>query len=165
MGADSFNTHVFDDIMKHFDALCSVLEEMDPQIYNELIHEKSVGILRALTDVTSDGVDGMSIFTDFILCSISADGVLAEEEFILVQDAVEALLGYEITYEEAKELFVQAGLDHPDEYKRSVDMMVDVLGLVSKELKDDIILVCLMICAVDGVVSESEREWIAQLIE
>lgn len=164
MGADSFNTHVFDDIMEHFDALCSVLEEMDPQTYNELIHEKSVGILRALTDITSDGVDGMSIFTDFILCSISADGVLAEEEFILVQDAVEAFLGYEITYEEAKDLFVQAGLDHPDEYKRSVDMMVDVLGLVSKELKDDIILVCLMICAVDGVVSESEREWIAQLI-
>ena len=144
--------------MDHFDALCKVLEDMDPQTYNQLIHEKSVGIIQALTDITSDGIDGISIFTDFILCSISADGVLAEEEFILVKDAVEAFLGREITYE-------QAGLDHPEEYKRSVDMMVDILGILSQELKDDIILVCLMICAVDGVVSDSEREWIAQLIE
>ncbi|MGN1046783.1 MAG: hypothetical protein ACI4QG_06765 [Candidatus Cryptobacteroides sp.] len=151
--------------MDHFDALCKVLEDMDPQTYNQLIHEKSVGIIQALTDITSDGIDGISIFTDFILCSISADGVLAEEEFILVKDAVEAFLGREITYEEAKVLFVQAGLDHPEEYKRSVDMMVDILGILSQELKDDIILVCLMICAVDGVVSDSEREWIAQLIE
>ncbi len=46
-----------------------------------------------------------------------------------------------------------------------MDRMVDVIGLVSPELKDDIVLVCLMVCAVDGKVSAKEKKWIKQLIE
>ena len=51
------------------------------------------------------------------------------------------------------------------ELKKSVDEMVDVLGLLSDDLKDDIITVCLLICAVDGKVSLRERNWIKQLIK
>ena len=42
--------------------------------------------------------------------------------------------------------------------------MVDILGMVSVELKTDIILVCLMVCAIDGHVSRKEKKWIKQLI-
>ncbi len=58
-----------------------------------------------------------------------------------------------------------AGFDKPKDYKRTMDRMVDVIGLVSPELKDDIVLVCLMVCAVDGKVSAKEKKWIKQLIE
>ena len=42
--------------------------------------------------------------------------------------------------------------------------MVDILGLLSDELKDDIVIICLMICAIDGKVSLKEKKWIKQLI-
>ena len=48
--------------------------------------------------------------------------------------------------------------------KRYVDDMVDLLGLVSDDLKEDIILVCLILCAVDGKISAKEKRWIKQLI-
>lgn len=151
--------------MDHFDVLCKVLEKMDPETYDQIIMEKSSRIIEALTAITEDDVDGVSIYLDFILCAISADGVLAEEEYLLVKPSLEALVGREISYDEALEIFKAAGLEDPEEYKNSVDLMVDILGLLSQELKDDIVLVCMMVCAVDGVISDSEKEWIAQLIE
>ncbi len=151
--------------MDHFDVLCKVLEKMDPETYDQIIMEKSSRIIEALTTITEDDVDGISIYLDFILCAISADGVLAEEEYLLVKPSLEALIGREISYGEALEIFKAAGLEDPEEYKNSVDLMVDILGLLSQELKDDIVLVCMMVCAVDGVISDSEKAWIAQLIE
>ena len=44
-------------------------------------------------------------------------------------------------------------------------MMVDLLELVSPKLKEDIVLVCMMVCAVDGKISYKERKWINNLID
>lgn len=160
-----YKQHLIVRDMDHFDVLCKVLERMDPATYNDIITEKSLDIVAALTAITEDGMDGMSIYMDFILCAISADGRLAEEEYMLIAPSLAALFGRDISYDGALALFREMGLEDPEEYKRSVDLMVDILGLLSQELKDDIILVCMMVCAVDGVISDSEREWIAQLIE
>lgn len=46
-----------------------------------------------------------------------------------------------------------------------MDAIVDLVGLVSQELKDDIVLLCMLVCSVDGEMSVEEREWILQLIE
>lgn len=43
--------------------------------------------------------------------------------------------------------------------------MVDILGQLSDKLKEDIIIVCLLICAVDGTISYKERKWVKQLIK
>ena len=51
------------------------------------------------------------------------------------------------------------------ELKKYVDYMIDILGLVSDELKEDIIVVCLLICAIDGHISLKEKNWIKQLIK
>ena len=72
--------------------------------------------------------------------------------------------GDELTYEDCAAVFRKLKKDHR-ELKKSVDEMADVLGLVSEDLKDDIILVCLAICAIDGKVSPSEKAWIKKLIK
>ena len=46
-----------------------------------------------------------------------------------------------------------------------MDAVADLLGEVSPDLKDDIVMVCMLVCAVDGSISERERAWIRQLIE
>lgn len=37
--------------------------------------------------------------------------------------------------------------------------------MLSEELKENIIIVCLLICAVDGKVSPKEKTWIKQLVK
>ena len=150
--------------MFEFNKLCKVVEEMDPQTYGAVIAQKSVAIIAALTAITKDGMDGMKIYTNFILCSIAADGKLDEAEYQILKPGFEALAGKEVPYEEAVAAFNAAGLNRPGEYKKVVDEMVDILGMISLDLKSDIVLVCMMICAVDGKISRKEKKWIKQLI-
>ena len=150
--------------MFEFNKLCKAFEEMDPRTFTAIIAEKSAMIIAALTAITKDGMDGMKIYTNFILCSIAADGKLAEEEYVILRPAFEALVGKEVTYEDAIAIFKEAGLDKSKDYKNVVDEMVDILGMISLDLKRDIIIVCMMICVVDGKISRKEKKWIKQLM-
>ena len=151
--------------MSDFDRLCKEFEKMDPLTYSAVIKEKSVGILTALSTITKNGMDGMTIYADFILCSIAADGKLSKEEFSVLQPSLCLLMGKDVTYEDARSMFKELGLDRSKDYKEVMDLMVDILGLVSQELKDDIITVCMMVCAIDGKISFREKRWIRRLIE
>lgn len=151
--------------MTNFDTLCQVFEEMDNDTYNDLINQKSADVLRALIDITEDEMDGVSIFADFVMCAVAADGKLSEEEFLFLKPSLDLILGKDATYGDAQKIFYDNGLDKPKDYKRAMDHMVDVIGEVNPALKDDIVLLCLMICAVDGRVSEKEKRWIRNLIE
>ncbi|MBO4552344.1 MAG: TerB family tellurite resistance protein [Candidatus Methanomethylophilaceae archaeon] len=150
--------------MFEFEKICKEIERMDPQTYGQIIKEKSVSIIKALSIIMNDGLDGMAVYMNFILCSIAADGKLAEEEYMLLKPMLEALVGKEVSYDDAVAIFNSAGLNKSKDYKKAVDQMVDVIGMVSLDLKRDIILVCLMICAVDGKITSKERKWVKQLI-
>ncbi len=72
--------------------------------------------------------------------------------------------GDSVDYEDCKKIakeFKQEG----KELKQYIDYIVDIFGLISDELKEDIITVCLLICAIDGNISAKEKNWIKQLID
>lgn len=137
---------------------------MDVLSYVALLGIKSKRILPALIDITQDGETGVEIFASFIVGAIAADGRLSETEYELLSPLLHAFFGEELDYETCKKAFRKMAPEQR-ELKKSVDEMVDVLGLLSDDLKDDIITVCLLICAVDGKVSLRERNWIKQLIK
>ena len=151
--------------MSNFDALCQVLEDMDNDTFNDIVNQKSADVIKALIGITEDSLSGVSVFTDFILCAIAADGELTEKEYLFLKPSLDLILQRDTTFEDAQKLFYDEGLDKPKDYKRAMDQMVDVIGRVSPELKDDIVLLCLMVCAVDGEVTEEEKDWIRNLIE
>lgn len=137
---------------------------MDVLSYVALLGIKSKRILPALIDITQDGETGVEIFASFIIGAIAADGRLSETEYELLSPLLHAFFGEELDYETCKKAFRKMAPEQR-ELKKSVDEMVDVLGLLSDDLKDGIITVCLLICAVDGKVSLRERNWIKQLIK
>ena len=96
---------------------------------------------------------------------MAADGVLTEEEFRLVKPVLDRMLETDTDFGEALDYFHETGLDNPDGYKDTMDGIADMLGEVSPKLKDDLVLLCMMVCAVDGEISDEERDWIRQLIE
>lgn len=151
--------------MSNFDALCQVLEDMDNDTFNDIVNQKSADVIKALIGITEDSLSGVSVFTDFILCAVAADGELTEKEYLFLKPSLDLILQRDTTFEDAQKLFYDEGLDKPKDYKRAMDQMVDVIGRVSPELKDDIVLLCLMVCAVDGEVTEEEKDWIRNLIE
>ena len=151
--------------MSCFNMLCEVLERLDDDTYNALMEEKSSRIIPALMDITSDGLTGVQVYVDFVICAVAADGKLTEAEYQLIKPILDLSLESDVGYGDAQKFFYDNGLDKPEGYKQSMDAIVDILGLVSEELKDDIVLLCMLVCAVDGEMSDEERAWIQKLIE
>ena len=151
--------------MSDFDALCKKLETMDPETFAQIFNDKSVDVISALVALTADGKDGVTAYLQFILASVAADGVLSKPEFTLLKPMFDRIADKDTTYDDAVEIFNGLGLDKPDAYKDIIDTMVDIIGLVDEDMKDDIILLCLLVCAVDGEVTEKEKDWIRQLAE
>ena len=149
--------------MSSFDRLCETFEQMDGKDFTAIFNAKSVEVLNALVEMS--GADGVDAYLHFILAAVAADGTLAEEEFALIKPIFDRDAGKDVTYEEAVAMFKEMGLDDPAAYKDVIDTMVDIIGAFDEGLKDDIVLLSLMVCAVDGHVSEEEKDWIRQLIE
>ena len=151
--------------MSKFDDICKQLEDMDKETFTKMFNDKSIDVMAALIDLAADGKDGITAYMQFILASVAADGELSEKEFELLKPFFDKMAGKEVTYEEAVEIFKKMGLDKPDALKNVVDVMVDIIGLVSEDTKADIVMLCLLVCAIDGEVSQKEKDWIRQLIE
>ena len=151
--------------MSDFDTLCKQLEQMDSATFADIFSEKTADVISALVALTADGKDGVTAYLQFILASVAADGVLSKPEYTLLKPLFDRMADKDTTYEEAVEIFNGLGLDKPDTYKDIIDTMVDIIGLVDEDMKDDIVLLCLLVCAIDGEVTKEEKDWIRQLAE
>ena len=149
--------------MKEFDMLCKEAESLDVLDYGAILTEKSMKILPALKEIMEDGLTGAAVYATFIIGSVVADGKLSEEEYLLIYPLLHDFFGDEVNYEDCKKA-VRKMKPESRELKDAVDEMVDVLGRLSEDLKNDIITVCLLICSIDGKVSAKEKAWIKQLI-
>ncbi len=151
--------------MSNFDKLCDKLISMPFDDKVALINDYSRQIIPALDLISEEGENAVTIYTDFLLCAIAADGKLAKEEYELMKPLFDAAADKDVSYDEAVAIFKNSGLDNPEKYKKTVDLMLDVIGLVSADLKSAIVAVCLLICSIDGQISKDEKEWIKQLVD
>ena len=150
--------------MKNFYEICKEVEKMDVLSYSSILADKSLTILPELNEITEDEIDAITIFATFIIGSIVADGKIKEEEYILLYPMLYTFFGDRIDFEECKDIAKEFRKEGK-ELKQYIDYMVDILGLISDDLKEDIIIVCLLICAVDGHISAREKNWVKQLID
>lgn len=150
--------------MREFNLICKEFEQLDSLSYGVILAKKSAKILPALKNITKDGLTVAAIYSTFILGAIVADGRISEEEYALCYPLLRAFFGEEIDYNDVKKA-VKLLKTESKELKRNVDEMVDILGELDDELKDDIVIVCMMICAIDGKISLKEKNWIKQLIK
>ncbi len=149
--------------MKAFDELCREFEQLDAVSYTALLAEKSAKILPALRAVTGNGIDGTALFAAFVLGAVAADGKLSEEEYLLCYPLLHAFFGDDVNYDDCKDAAKHLRSESRA-FKKSLDEIVDFLGLLSDDLKNEIVLVALMICAIDGKVSPKEKNWIKKLV-
>lgn len=149
--------------MKEFDSICKEFEQLDAVSYAAVLTDTSARVIPALTTLAEDGLDGLTLFASFVMGAVVADGSLSPEEYALCYPLFRVFFGEETNYKDCNALVKSMRADNR-QLKRYVDDMVDLLGLLSDDLKEDIILVCLILCAVDGKISAKEKRWIKQLI-
>ena len=150
--------------MKDFNKIVKEFEQIDAITYADVLAEKSSKILPVLVNFSTDGISGIELFQSFIFAAIAADGRLSEEEYALIYPLLHAFLGDNIDYDSCAKVFKSLKKEGK-ELKKITDEMVNLIGLFSDEMKADIIIICMLICAIDGKISTKEKEWIKQLIK
>ena len=150
--------------MREFDKLCKEIEDLDVLSYGAILAEKSVKVLPALSAACGGRLNGAEAFATFILGAIAADGKLSEEEYLICYPLLHAFFGDSVNYDDCRRA---ALLLKPEsrELKKAVKDMLDVFGELSEDLKEDIIVICMLICAVDGKISLKEKSWIKKLLK
>ena len=145
--------------MKDFNRLCKEFEEMDAAEYNVILDNLASRIIPALQVITDDGLKGEMIFARFLIGAVVSDGKLSEAEYAFMEPTLLRFFGDTVDFDYCKKL-IRENRTAGKEIKSETDRMVDMLGMLSDDLKNDIITVCLMVCAVDGKVSLREKNWI-----
>lgn len=148
--------------MKELNQLCKEFEQIDALSYVAILTEKSTSVLPALCALTVDGYDGATIFASYIFAAIAADGRITEEEYALSYPLISAFFGDKITYEDCKAAAKNEKYARGDAKKTEKAMLL-LFGMLPEDIRDDLIVITLMISAVDGKVSLREKNWIKKL--
>lgn len=149
--------------MNDFNKICKVVESLDPIEYAAVVTAKTAKIIPALKKFSDDALDCVETFADFLIASVYADGKLDEAEYLMMTPMLKLCFGADFDYEAAKAL-VKAFKPEGKELKNAVNYLVDIIGQFDEELKDDIITLSLLVCAIDGKITSKEKAYIKQLI-
>jgi|GEM_PF-515970 len=151
---------------KALDSLIARYEKLDPLTSRIILKDKASTLIPALSAILEEEGSGLRFFALFILVTIAADGKLTEGEYSALLPSLKAFFGekdapsYEDCLENLKLLKTEE-----KEAKKELDDFVDQVGAFSPAMKEDLVVVALLICAVDGQVSAREKAWIRRLIE
>ncbi|MGN1163895.1 MAG: hypothetical protein ACI4S4_03710 [Candidatus Ornithospirochaeta sp.] len=149
--------------MTEFDKLCQEAEDIDWETRVAIIRGKSDEILPLLNEARAGESSGADIFATFLLGALAADGKLTEEEYALLFPLLQSFLGDSINYSDARKA-VKGMKKESRELKELGTRMIEVIGEFSPDLRKDIVMVIMLICAVDGKISFSEKNWIRSLL-
>ena len=149
--------------MTEFYELCKEAEDIDFETRCAILRGKSEELLPLLTEKSVDGESGEDILSTFLISAMAADGRLSQEEHELLHPLLSSFLGEKMNYKDAKKA-VGSMKKEAREMKKISEKMIEVLSEFSDELRKEIVLVILMICASDGKVSLSEKLWIQKLL-
>ena len=149
--------------MTNFDALCKAAEDIPADIYRDVLREKARIVLPALEEAAGSRERAETIFAAFIIASVYADGTLDAAEYMLLLPHLRDAFGEGFGFEEVKAV-IETSQKEGKAVNDFADALCDWFGVLSEELKDELVLLSLLLWAVDGKVSKKERKYIRRLI-
>lgn len=147
--------------MFEFKKLCDAYENLSPVEKGFILTEKSVKILAKLYLLDLPNVNPVETLAGFIIGSAVADGKINEQEYLLMYSALVKTFGKDFRLSDIKESFLTAdGREIINVYTKE---MIKIFDYLDEDLKEDIIILCLCITAIDGKVSLKEKNYIKRL--
>lgn len=148
--------------MLEFKKLCDEFEALSPVERGLLLTEQSVVVLAKLHALGFPLGDPSAILAGFVVGSVTADGKINEQEYLMIYPALVRVFGDDFDFASVKEAF------HRDrEGRRAVaaytEAMMSLLHALDDSLKEEVLLLCLAIVSIDGHVSRREKRYIQRL--
>lgn len=148
--------------MLEFKKICDTYEQLSTVEKGLLLTEKSVSVMAKLHALDIPGINPVSALAGFIIGSVTADGKINEQEYLLIYPTLVRAFGSDFDFASVKNAFRKdtEGRKMIAEYTKET---VRVLRFLDDDLTADIIMLCLCVVAIDGKISLREKNYIKQL--
>ena len=150
--------------MFEFLKLCNEYEKLSVVERGLLIAGKSAKVISKLKTLDLDGVDPIKTLAAYIVGSVTADGVIDEQEYLLIYPALVKLFGENFDFASVKEAF-RKNVEGKKAVKKYTQQLMTILSCVDEEIKEDVVCLCLCVVTVDRKISLKERRYIKSLIK
>ncbi len=147
--------------MFEFKKLCNEYEQLTVMERGLLMTEKSVKILAKLSLVDLPDFDPVEALAGFIIGSVVSDGKLNEREYLLIYPSLIQIFGYDFDFNSVKQAFCSIGARKV--IKEYAEEMLKIFDLIDEDLKNDVVMLCLCVTAMDGKISLKEKRYIKRL--
>ncbi len=147
--------------MFEFKKLCDAYEKLSPVEKGLILTEKSVKILAKLYYLDLPDINPVEALAGFIIGSVAADGKINEQEYLLMYPALVKTFGNDFDFIDLKESF--SGGEGKAMIKEYTEEMIKIFDCLDDDLKEDVIILCLCVTAIDGKVSLKEKNYIKRL--
>lgn len=150
--------------MFEFNKICNDFEKMSALERKLLLTEKSVVILKKLSDLGDDDVHPVETLAAFILGSVCSDGKVNEQEYLLIYPALQKVFGDKVDFNAIKLALSMDKEGHKAIKDYSVELM-KILNEADESLFEDVIALCLCVTSLDGKVTLKEKNYLKRLVK
>lgn len=127
-----------------------------------VLAESSLSIIMKLRCLAPPKLDPIKALAGFMIGSAAADGRISEREYLLIYPSLVCVFGDELDLAAIKGSFRLAPSGRRMLEKYTEDML-RIFELIDDELKNDVLLLCLCVVAIDGRISLREKNYIRRL--
>lgn len=150
--------------MFEFKKLCEAYEKLDTVEKGLLLAEKSVKIMAKLHCIQIPGLAPEEALAGFIIGSVTSDGKIDEQEYLLIYPSLVRAFGYDFDFAVIKNK-LRIDTDCRKALTEYTKQMLRILTVLDDGMKNDIITLCLCVASIDGKISLKEKNYIKQLCE
>ena len=122
--------------------------KLDPSSYLSIFQFKSDMIIFTTRDTYVDDINGLTLYVKLLFQTLNFNYAFNKEVYDKYKDLLSAAIGYEISFEEAERL-ASNGRRENRELNEFVDDVKRMFRKIPNEIKEDIILLCLILGCVD----------------
>ena len=98
-----------------------------------------------------------------MISSISIDEEISEAEYELVRDIFSEMVGKDVTIEELRASLAASDLGDICAIRNTTANLIRSLGVADPGVRDDVLELMAMFCAMDHKVTPAERNWLSEL--
>lgn len=149
--------------MATLEQLCAQVEGLTQQQRMIALSQAMVDVMAGLGKVDLPDTDPSEALSGFMLSSIMADGKIDDAEWQLLLPGFKVAFGEDFDVESLKTK-LENDQELAETSKAYSEVMLVVINAFDEELRNKIILLCLLLTSVDGKISEHEKEYIKELL-
>lgn len=96
--------------------------------------------------------------------AILADDRIADEELMLLYRGLQVSLGGEVDWDECQMIAANTLNNKEDFIVGAEEFAQNYLSMWKENDKEDVIMLCIVLCAIDGVISDKGKVWLNELV-